>query len=101
MRTAPSYLNQRRRGNARQRPATPGAGSGGERAMSNEGYNARFINRQSFIELHARERAKALFDAGTSHELLGPFDRVESPWLPLQGVTPQQDDGCVGLIGHI
>ena len=69
--------------------------------MSNKEYNANFINRQSFIELDARERAKALFDAGTSRELLGPFDRVESPWLPMQGVTPQEDDGCVVMKGRI
>jgi malonate decarboxylase beta subunit len=60
-----------------------------------------FINRRSFIELHARERAGTLFDAGTARELLGPFDRVESPWLPLQGVTPQADDGCVVMKGKI
>ena len=69
--------------------------------MSSKKYNANFINRQSFIELDARERAKALFDAGTSRELLGPFDRVESPWLPMQGVTPQEDDGCVVMKGKI
>jgi malonate decarboxylase beta subunit len=64
-------------------------------------YGANFINRQSFIELDAREQAKVLFDAGTSRELLGPFDRVESPWLPMQGVTPQADDGCVVMKGKI
>ena len=69
--------------------------------MSDQSYGANFINRQSFIELDARERAKALFDAGTSRELLGPFDRVESPWLPMQGVTPQEDDGCVVMKGKI
>jgi malonate decarboxylase beta subunit len=62
---------------------------------------ADFIQRQSFIELDARERATALFDAGTSRELLGPFDRVESPWLAIQGVTPQEDDGCVVMKGKI
>jgi malonate decarboxylase beta subunit len=60
-----------------------------------------FVNRRSFIELHARERAGTLFDTGTARELLGPFDRVESPWLPLQGVTPQSDDGCVVMKGKI
>ncbi len=60
-----------------------------------------FVSRQSFIELHARERARSLFDAGTERELLGPFDRIESPWLPLQGVTPQADDGCVVMKGII
>jgi malonate decarboxylase beta subunit len=69
--------------------------------MSSKGYSADFINRQSFIELDARERAKALFDAGTSRELVGPFDRVESPWLAMQGVTPQEDDGCVVMKGKI
>src|ERR1700678_3905252 len=60
-----------------------------------------FLNRQSFLELDARGRAAALFDAGTSRELLGPFDRVESPWLAMQGVTPQEDDGCVVMKGKI
>jgi malonate decarboxylase beta subunit len=69
--------------------------------MSSKGNSVNFINRQSFIELDARERAKALFDEGTSRELLGPFDRVESPWLPMQGVTPQEDDGCVVMKGKI
>jgi malonate decarboxylase beta subunit len=69
--------------------------------MSCKGYSANFINRQSFIELDARERAKALFDDGTSRELVGPFDRVESPWLPMQDVTPQEDDGCVVMKGKI
>jgi malonate decarboxylase beta subunit len=69
--------------------------------MSSKRYSADFINRQSFIELDARERAKALFDEGTSRELVGPFDRVESPWLPTQGVTPQEDDGCVVMKGKI
>jgi malonate decarboxylase beta subunit len=69
--------------------------------MSHERGDTSFINRQSFIELDARDRAKALFDAATSRELLGPFDRVESPWLPMQGVTPQADDGCVVMKGKI
>jgi malonate decarboxylase beta subunit len=69
--------------------------------MSSKGYSANFINRRSFIELDARERAKALFDEGKSRELVGPFDRVESLWLPMQGVTPQEDDGCVVMKGKI
>src|SRR6204780_5482531 len=69
--------------------------------MTDKINRADFLNRQSFIELDARERAKALFDAGTSRELLGPFNRVESPWLPMQGVTPQADDGCVVMKGKI
>lgn len=57
--------------------------------------------RKSFIELPARERARTLLDAGTFRELLGPFDKIESPWLPLQGVVCQADDGCVIARGTI
>jgi malonate decarboxylase beta subunit len=63
--------------------------------------DVRFLDRHSFVELDARARALALFDAGTARELLGPFDRVQSPWLPLQGVTPQADDGCIVMRGQI
>ncbi|MGH8782375.1 biotin-independent malonate decarboxylase subunit beta [Paraburkholderia sp.] len=56
---------------------------------------------ESFIELSARERASALLDPGTFRELLGPFDRLESPWLPLQGVVCQADDGVVIARGTI
>jgi malonate decarboxylase beta subunit len=54
-----------------------------------------FIARHSFIELTARERARALLDPGTFRELLGPFDRLESPWLAMQNVVCQSDDGVV------
>jgi malonate decarboxylase beta subunit len=50
----------------------------------------------------ARERARSLLDAGTFRELLGPFDHLESPWLPLQDIVCQADDGVViarGLFG--
>src|SRR5271156_7174328 len=60
-----------------------------------------FLNRQSFLELDARGRAAALSDKGTARELVGPFDHVESPWLPIQDVTPQEDDGCVVMKGKI
>jgi malonate decarboxylase beta subunit len=60
-----------------------------------------FVNRHSFIELDARARAQSLMDPGSSRELVGPFDRLESPWLPLQGIAPQSDDGCVVLKGKI
>ena len=55
----------------------------------------------SFIEMPARERARALLDAGSFRELLGPFDRIESPWLPMQGIVCQADDGCVIARGTI
>jgi malonate decarboxylase beta subunit len=54
-----------------------------------------FIARHSFIEMTARERARALLDAGSFRELLGPFDRLESPWLAMQNVVCQSDDGVV------
>jgi malonate decarboxylase beta subunit len=60
-----------------------------------------FVLRKSFIELDARERAASLMDAGSWRELVGPFERVESPWLPEQGIAPQSDDGCVVLKGTI
>ncbi|CAN7678275.1 biotin-independent malonate decarboxylase subunit beta [Trinickia sp. LjRoot230] len=60
-----------------------------------------FIARESFIELTARERARALLDAGSFRELLGPFDRLTSPWLPMQGIVCQADDGAVIARGTI
>jgi malonate decarboxylase beta subunit len=60
-----------------------------------------FVRRQSFIELDGRRRAQSLFDEGTWKELVGPFDRIESPWLPMQGIAPQLDDGCVVIKGKI
>lgn len=60
-----------------------------------------FVRRTSFIELNARSRAEMLMDAGTGRELVGPFERIESPWLPEQGIAPQSDDGCVVIKGQI
>jgi malonate decarboxylase beta subunit len=40
-------------------------------------------------------------DPGSWRELAGPFDRIESPWLPMQGIAPQSDDGCVVLKGTV
>lgn len=61
----------------------------------------RFLSRRSVIEMRARERARALLDPGTFRELLGPFDRLESPWLPLQGVVPASDDGVIVARGRL
>lgn len=60
-----------------------------------------FVARESFIELSARARAQRLLDPGTFRELLGPFDRITSPWLPLQGIVCQADDGVVIARGSI
>ena len=69
--------------------------------MSQTSFIPEFVSRRSFIELDGRRRAQSLFDEGTWKELVGPFDRMESPWLPLQGVAPQFDDGCVVIKGKI
>jgi len=60
-----------------------------------------FVRRNSFIELSARARAESLMDPGSARELVGPFDRIESPWLPMQGIAPEFDDGCIVLKGTI
>ena len=60
-----------------------------------------FLTRKSFVELNGRERAKALLDEGSYRELLGPFERLESPWLLMQGVVPQADDGLIVARGKI
>ncbi|WP_244898191.1 biotin-independent malonate decarboxylase subunit beta [Paenibacillus xylanexedens] len=57
--------------------------------------------KESFIELRARDRAKSVLDEGTFRELIDPFQRVESPHLPLQGIVPQSDDGVVTARGTI
>ena len=59
------------------------------------------LAKHSFVELGARQRAKALLDAGTYRELIDPFQRVMSPWLSRQGVVPQADDGVVIAKGSI
>jgi malonate decarboxylase beta subunit len=69
--------------------------------MNTEDTIMEFIHRRSFIELDARGRAQSLLDEGSFKELAGPFARMQSPWLPMQGVAPQSDDGCVVLKGKI
>lgn len=59
------------------------------------------LTADSFIELNARERARSLLDKGSMRELLGPFDRVTSPWLKAQGIVTQADDGLVVAKGTI
>jgi malonate decarboxylase beta subunit len=75
--------------------------TGGDGPKSASILSREYLQRRSFIELNARERAKSLFDSGTARELAGPFDRIESPWLSVQGVTPQSDDGCIVMRGTI
>lgn len=53
------------------------------------------LQRQSFVELSARARVAQLLDGGSGRELLGPFERLTSPWLVLQDIVTQSDDGVV------
>lgn len=57
--------------------------------------------KDSLVELNARERARVILDKGTFRELLGPFERLESPYLLQQGIVPQSDDGVVVARGSI
>lgn len=59
------------------------------------------LERNSFVELDARARVQSLLDAGTFRELVGPFERMTSPWLARQGVVTQADDGVVVAKGTI
>ncbi|CAD9194212.1 biotin-independent malonate decarboxylase subunit beta [Acinetobacter bohemicus] len=59
------------------------------------------LAKQSFIELSARERAKALLDENSFRELLDPFAGMMSPWLPKQNIVPQADDGVVVAKGKL
>jgi malonate decarboxylase beta subunit len=59
------------------------------------------LRRDSFIERSARNRARGLLDAGSMRELVGPFDRVTSPWLAQQKLITQSDDGVVVAKGTL
>ena len=59
------------------------------------------MGHDSFVELDARARVRALLDAGTFRELIDPFERMTSPWLARQGVVTQSDDGVVVAKGQI
>jgi malonate decarboxylase beta subunit len=60
-----------------------------------------FLKRDSFIERNARSRARALLDEGTMRELAGPFERLHSPWLAMQHLVTQADDGVVVAKGSM
>lgn len=62
---------------------------------------ADLLSRNSFVELDARARVRALVDAGSFRELIDPFERMTSPWLARQGVVTQTDDGVVVAKGTI
>ncbi|HEY4781188.1 MAG TPA: biotin-independent malonate decarboxylase subunit beta [Chthoniobacterales bacterium] len=77
---------------------TPGAASSSPPTLRDP---REYLARKSLVELNARERAQALLDEGSYRELLGPFERLESPWLLQQGVVPQADDGLIVARGKI
>lgn len=61
------------------------------------------MQKKSFLEATARERAAGLVDEGTFCELAGPQDKMTSPHLPALGEAVSFDDGCVtgvGLVGQ-
>ncbi|MCS0580039.1 biotin-independent malonate decarboxylase subunit beta [Massilia pinisoli] len=59
------------------------------------------LKRDSFIERGARSRAQALLAPGTVRELAGPFERLHSPWLGMQKLVTQADDGVVVAKGRL
>ena len=61
---------------------------------------------QRFIGDHGRSgrhlpAAQRRFGCTECRQLLGPFGRLESPWLMMQGVVPQADDGVIVARGTI
>lgn len=56
---------------------------------------ARPLALRSFTELGARQRARALLDAGSFRELLDPFAGVQSPWLNDRATCPRPTMGVV------
>lgn len=57
--------------------------------------------KNSFVELHARQRVEALLDDHLGHELVGPFDQMTSPYLLAQNIVPESDDGMIITQGQI
>lgn len=61
------------------------------------------LQKQSFLESNARQRAIALVDEGSFTELAGPEEKLMSPHLPALGEAVSFDDGVVtgvGLLGN-
>ncbi len=63
--------------------------------------SAQLLERESFVEKSARARVRRLLDQGSMRELLDPFERLRSPWLALQDIVTQADDGVVIARGTI
>lgn len=59
------------------------------------------LQKSSFYEANARQRANAVVDEGTFKELCGPEQRITSPHLPVLGQAVSFDDGVVTGVGTI
>ena len=92
--------DQRLRRHPRHRHPAPLPSTGGRTSTLTDTTPAVTIP-DAFTELSARERARAVLDEGSFRELIGPFDRLESPHLAPQGIVPQSDDGAVVARGTI
>ncbi len=92
---------ERLRRDTRRRDAAPVRSCRSQRRRIHINAHDTFLARHSFIELTARERAQALLDADMFRELIGLFDRLESPWLPMQNIVCQSDDGAVIACGTL
>lgn len=57
--------------------------------------------KNSFVELHARQRALAILDDDSAREIVGPLDDMISPHLEPQNIVPESDDGVVLMKGQI
>ena len=56
------------------------------------------LEKSSFFDANARERAVGMCDKGTFTDLLNPLDRFESPHLPVLGTAVEFDDGTVTVV---
>lgn len=59
------------------------------------------LQKKSFYEATARERARGIADPETFAEFLGPKDRMISPHLPVLGEAVEFDDGIVTGVGKM
>jgi malonyl-S-ACP:biotin-protein carboxyltransferase subunit MadC len=59
------------------------------------------LEKSSFLDANARQRAIGMTDKGSFTELLGPRDRFTSPHLPVLGTAVEFDDGMVTGVGRI
>ena len=90
-------LAERRRGEFRDQRLRRDAGHRFAAARASAGTRAMtaWTTRLSYAELTPRERIASIVDDATFREILTPFERASSPYLAVQGIVPQSDDGVV------